>query len=188
MSGVCDECGGEDRHVGWCSFAAATGFAARDYTEPTQRADVPCPTCNGSGMVSSADVMDRLNRPGRTGGRHPVTSRVAGTTPRKGSQRLAVLEVLWQRGPLTARAIADQLDRSPNQTATRLQELHEDGFVEHVYLNGRPQTAETTPGNTGRLHRLTPLGGAAYTKASGHDTNNPPLTKQQQAWFDAYQR
>lgn len=114
------------------------------------------------------DLLSILNRPGITGNAHPETSRKAGTTPRKGSQRLAVLNALFLNGPMTAFKIAKIIERSPNQTAARLLELHEDGFVRHVHDdNGETVTAETTLGNTGRVHRITALGTSAWTKAGG---------------------
>lgn len=165
---VCDECGGDDRHLAWCPAAAPPPPPPIDYTEPRERNhhDMTCPTCNGTGRAPT-NLLQRLDRPGATGSNHPTTSRKAGTTPRKGSQRLAVLEALTNHGPMTAHRIAGLVGRSPNQTATRLLELHEDGFVRHVYdADGQPATAETTPGNTGRVHRLTVLGESVYRQAT----------------------
>jgi hypothetical protein len=131
--------------------------------------DQQCPTCNGSGKAPS-DLLDRLDRPGITGNAHPETSRKAGTTPRKGSQRLTVLEVLLRIGPMTARRMAHIIGYSPNQTATRLLELHQDEFVRYVYDDeGEPVTAETTLGNTGRVHKITALGKSAHAQANGYN-------------------
>jgi predicted ArsR family transcriptional regulator len=72
---------------------------------------------------------------------------------------MKVLVALSYRGPMTARQIAELLDRSPNQTATRLGELHEDGFVTYALDRfGNIATRETTNGNTGRVHKITALG------------------------------
>lgn len=83
---------------------------------------------------------------------------------------MQVLLALSYRGPMTARQIAEVLDRSPNQTATRLLELHEDGFVTYVVNEfGAIQTRPTTNGNTGRVHKITPLGEATIERVGRPD-------------------
>lgn len=72
--------------------------------------------------------------------------------PKAGSQRSQILQALLDnpdRG-ITAYEAADVIGRSPNQAATRLLELREQGWVEH---NGEERA--TTPGNTGLVHVLT---------------------------------
>ena len=117
----------------------------------------PCPTCHGSGEIDADALADLTERPGKHSG--AKTSRVAGTTPRKGSQRHQVLAALRTLGPMTAYELSSLVHKSPNQTATRLGELHDDLFV--VYLrdaDGAIEERPTTPGNTGMVHTLTPLG------------------------------
>lgn len=87
---------------------------------------------------------------------------------------MKVLRALQYRGPLTARQVAESIDRTPNQAATRLLELHEDGFVTFaVDESGQVETRPTTNGNTGRVHRITPLGEAAIGTTGG--TSRPTL-------------
>ena len=119
-----------------------------------------CPTCQGTGRIDLVEMMQKmLDRPGKTGSSHPSTSRVAGTTPRKGAGRHLVMRLLSMNGPSTARELSDSLDFSPNQTATRVGELHDDLFVEYVLdADGELLERTTTPGNTGFVHQLTPLG------------------------------
>ena len=120
---------------------------------------IACPVCEGTGVTDTDSLRAKLDKPGVTGNAHPETSRRAGTTPRKGSQRLQVLEALIEHGPMTAFDIANILHRSPNQIATRLGELHEDQFVGFVFdEDGMVETRATTPGNTGRVHQVEPLG------------------------------
>jgi hypothetical protein len=162
----CFDCGHhQPDHLAWCP---ANQPAPVDYTEPRQKDhNMKCPTCHGSGNAPT-DLLDRLNRPGTTGKAHPETSRKAGTTPRKGSQRLAVLDALLQHGSMTASQIASIINVSPNQTAARLLELHRDEFVRHVYDDsGEVITRETTSRNTGRVHQITSLGKSAQAQAHG---------------------
>lgn len=130
---------------------------------------VECPTCSGSGRIDPAALAALLERPGQVRADSPGTSRTAGSTPRKGSQRHQVLRVLFDAGPLTAYAVSRRLDRSPNQTATRLGELHDDLFVRYFRdeETGRILEAETTPGNTGMVHQITALGVAVLGQVEG---------------------
>lgn len=66
---------------------------------------------------------------GKVGRDHPDTSRRAATPPRFGSQRWKVLEALVELGPKTSAELAPTIERSRNQTATRVLELRELGFV-----------------------------------------------------------
>ena len=121
----------------------------------------PCPTCQGTGSAPRNAIWQILDHPGTTSTSHPTTSRKAGTTPRKGSQRLRVLEVLLDHGPLTAYAVSEQVGSSPNQVAARLLELRKDGFVSLRMVDGQIETRATTVGNTGRVHEITNAGVAA---------------------------
>jgi hypothetical protein len=124
-----------------------------------------CPTCNGRGTMTAADYHELMERPGQTRTHAPATSRRAGTTPRKGTQRALVLQTLAEWGHMTAYRCALFMNKSPNQIATRLGELHDDGFV--TYLRdeaGVIVEAETTPGNTGMVHTCTPSGMHAHKR------------------------
>jgi hypothetical protein len=128
-------------------------------TTPPPPALEKCPTCHGTGHIDAARLREMLERPGMTGRDHPKTSRAAGTTPKKGSQRELVLTLL-ALGPKTAYELSVLMGKSPNQVATRCGELHADGFVEYArHAETREiMERETTPGNTGRVHRITPAG------------------------------
>lgn len=114
------------------------------------------------GMISTEKYRQMMeDRPGQVGAKDPSTSRrSAQSHPRYGTQRWKVLRAL-ERGPHTAHEIAEALGKSPNLIATRLGELREGGFVAyHRNEQGMRVERETTPGNTGLVQEITPLGRA----------------------------
>ena len=108
-----------------------------------------CPTCQRPYT---------LQGDGKIGTNHPKTSQRAATLPKFGTQRYKILEFLVVNGPHTAHGISQWLPQSPNQIATRLQELREAGLVTYTTENGVKQEAPTTNNNTGYLQQPTQLG------------------------------
>ena len=111
--------------------------------------DGSCPTCHRPYT---------LQGDGKVGNNHPKTSRKAAQNPKMGSQRYRILEFLVRRGSFTAHSISKWINTSPNQIATRLQELREAGLVTYTLVDGVKVEVETTPGNTGYLQEATQLG------------------------------
>jgi hypothetical protein len=126
-----------------------------------------CPTCYGDGFIDTARLAEMMERPGISPIAAHKTSRVAGTTPNKGTGRYNVLMDLRNRGPQTAFTIANVLDKAPNQIATRLGELHDDTFVQYLRNSASRTIVEwdTTPGNTGMVHVITDAGLMALNEA-----------------------
>lgn len=127
-----------------------------------------CPTCHGAGSITSARMAEMMERPGQVARGASETSRKAGTTPRKGTQRYHVLMALAKhRDGLTAYRVSALIGKSPNQTATRLGELHDDTFVEYLRHPVSRSIVEepTTEGNTGMVHVLTAAGDLALLAA-----------------------
>lgn len=120
---------------------------------------VPCPTCHGCGTVSPAEALGYA--PGRVSAAHPETSQKAArrvsNRVRFGTQRHRCMDALAD-GALTAAEVADRIGLSRNQTATRLGELREAGFVAYLVMNGARVTRPTGPNDEGLLHRLTTAG------------------------------
>lgn len=113
----------------------------------------PCPTCGGTGQLDDHLLAQMMERPGKHNGVH--TSRTAGSTPNKGTQRARVLEALWAQ-PDTATGLAERLGMIPSTAAARCNELHDDGFVQYLREDdGTIMELTTTPGNTGLVHSLT---------------------------------
>lgn len=131
----------------------------------------PCPTCDGTGTVTRQQLLDLLaDRAGAVGNVHPATSRRAAyratNVVRFGSQRWKVLAALRDLGPMTAAEVAPHLDRSRNQTATRLLELHDGGLVAYVRDDRNERvTRPTSQHDEGLVHVITPLGVAALRAA-----------------------
>lgn len=131
-------------------------------------APVQCPTCKGSGAID-ADTYRRLaETPGRTQATGTTTSRSAGSTPAKGTQRALVLLAVDRIGPANAYEVWEWLHTqpgtparlSPDKVGTRLQELRDDLFVQY---HRDPDTGEiveheATSGNTGLCMSITPAG------------------------------
>jgi len=100
---------------------------------------------------------------GKVGRSHPETSRKAAKRVKSGTQKAQlILDLNFHEEGKTAYELsasiftADGRTISPNQTATRLGELREQGLVSYAFDQiGRPVERETTPGNTGIVHVLT---------------------------------
>jgi len=104
---------------------------------------------------------------GKVGTDHPETSHQAAMTVKSGSQKAQAIKALKDSHPegLTAFQLSElilngaQRPISPNQAATRVGELHDQGLATYLFDEvGRPQERETTPGNTGQVHVLTNYG------------------------------
>ena len=104
---------------------------------------------------------------GRVGNNHPETSQRASMRVKSGSQKAQAIMALEESGAdgLTAYELSKLVfngagdNLSPNQTATRLGELREQGLAMYRFDQiGRPVERETTPGNTGLVHVLTRFG------------------------------
>jgi len=107
-----------------------------------------------------------LEAAGKVGTAHPHTSYKAAVAPRFATQRYRVLEVLRDFGQATTAAIADEMRMSRNQTATRVGELREGGYVTFVLdEDGKVACLPTGPSADGRVLQLTPAG--LYVLASG---------------------
>jgi hypothetical protein len=129
-----------------------------------------CPTCSGTGQLTNAQYKDLIgNYSGAVGANHPETSRRAARRPsntvRFGTQRYKALTVLLS-GPKTAAEVADRLDISRNQTATRLGECRDRHLVEYVRDDeGNFVTRPTGPTDEGIVQRITALGILAQKEA-----------------------
>lgn len=103
---------------------------------------------------------------GKAGRTHPSTSKRAAANVRYkvGSQKAKLVEALRLAGiaGLTAAEAAHFIGRSRNQTATRLLELHEDGWADFARdVNNKIIERPTDDnGNMGRVHILSLLGRA----------------------------
>jgi hypothetical protein len=123
-----------------------------------------CPLCGGTGVVTLEDYARQLeNRPGAVGTNHPNTSKRAAKNPtniiRFGTQRHRVLIALRDHGPQTCATIAERLNLSRNQTATRLGECRAAGLVEwHRNEAGEIITEPTGPNDAGRVQNITQAG------------------------------
>lgn len=109
------------------------------------------------------------DRPGKVGADHPDTSRRAARSvsnrARFGTQRFKVLAALAGH-PMTAAEVAAAIGVSRNQTATRIGECHEVGWVEYLSApSGEVVTRSTSADARGRVHRLTPAGHAEFVAA-----------------------
>jgi hypothetical protein len=104
---------------------------------------------------------------GKVSDEHPQTSHTAAAKVKSGTQKAQAIMALGASHPdgLTALEASDcvvngaQRTISPNQAATRLGELRDQGIAMYLFDNaGRPVERETTPGNTGIVHVLTDYG------------------------------
>ena len=93
---------------------------------------------------------------GKTGRDHPDTSFVAARTPTKETQQVLVFELVEDaddRG-ITCYAVAHKLGMSPNQVATRMQELREKPVGDPMRVWRTPEKRTTTSGNSGYVHKI----------------------------------
>jgi len=107
------------------------------------------------------------DKPGVVSNEHPSTSHHAAATVKAGSQRAQVLGALWGGG-MTAYRLAVEglvlnsaaLPVSPNQIATRLKELRDQGYVQYIreFPGGPFVEQATTAGNTALVQALTGYG------------------------------
>ena len=104
---------------------------------------------------------------GKVGNDHPETSQRALMRVKSGSQKAQAIMALEERGAdgMTAYDLSTVIfngagrEISPNQAATRLGELRDQGLAGYLFDQvGRPVERETTPGNTGIVHVLTRFG------------------------------
>ena len=104
---------------------------------------------------------------GKVSDEHPQTSHNAAAKVKSGSQKAQAIIALGEAHPdgLTALQTSDLVVNgalrtiSPNQAATRLGELRDQGVAMYLFDDtGQPLERETTPGNTGIVHVLTDYG------------------------------
>jgi len=102
---------------------------------------------------------------GKVGNSHPQTSQRASMRVKAGSQKAQAIRALDESSGMTAYDLSTVIfngagrEISPNQAATRLGELREQGLAMYLYDQiGRPVERETTPGNTGIVHVLSRFG------------------------------
>lgn len=119
---------------------------------------------------------------GATGHGHPDTSRRAAVLGqvRFGTQKARLLSLIAGAGGdgMTAAEAAKRLGLSRNQTATRLGELREDGWVVRLETaDGKyVERATDTLGNTGIVHVLSDDGRVAFTaRFSGLEGTDLPV-------------
>lgn len=123
---------------------------------------------------------------GKVGADHPQTSQQAAMTVKSGSQKAQAIKALAATHPngLTAFQLSEhilnsaQRPISPNQAATRVGELHDQGLAAYLFDEvGRPQERETTPSNTGQVHILTKQGHqvAVNLKLEGADLQSESM-------------
>lgn len=123
-----------------------------------------CPTCAGHGTVTEEQLRGLIEgRPGKVGRSHPETSQRAARRPsnriRFGTQRWQVLETLRHDGRQTAAEIAAEVGLSRNQTASRLHELREVGFVRCARdSDGQLLLRATGPKDWGQVQEITEAG------------------------------
>lgn len=164
---VCAACGSErmvdDRPVGAVELV--------DWWETRGRRCTPCFDVDRPALLVDPTGPQALP----TGHDHPDTSRRAAemAAPRAGSQRALLLDLALEVGEvgMTAYEAAVTIDRSPNQTATRLQELRDQGWLEYATDEaGNRLERATTPGSSGLVQRLSAGGREQWagTGFAGH--------------------
>lgn len=120
---------------------------------------VQCPTCGGRGSVLRTLL-------GKVGRNHPETSRRTAKSPinriKWGTQRHNTLLALAEYGPMTAAEVADCIGVARNQTATRLQECRESGWVAYsVDHAGNRIERKTSEDAWGLVQEITEAGRVA---------------------------
>lgn len=99
---------------------------------------------------------------GKVGASHPSTAKRAamGMRLKSGSQRQQIVHAVALRGDagMTAAQAAEIIHRSRNQTAARILELHEQGWLTFAVdgAGNIEERATDADGNKGRVHVLTP--------------------------------
>ena len=124
------------------------------------------------GGIGGPTLFDIEPPPGQVGHDHPETSHAAArSAPNRlkfNSQRFRILEVLAAHGPATAAQVADRLGMSRNQTATRLGECRDAGWVDYARnSSGKVITAPTSSDGEGMVQEVTNDGWAAMRAARG---------------------
>lgn len=141
-----------------------------------------CFTCN---PPPSRNQNPEPRKPARTGAlRRAATpsEQVAAATTKVSDQQGRILAVLAEWATATGYEISGAVEMSPNQVATRLLELRTAGLAEWITaetLEDRADSAgylvaETTPGNTGRLHRCTAAGLQAVVSWRARNLRSEP--------------
>lgn len=109
----------------------------------------PCPHC-GRPM---GDLVGTTGVPGRR-----ATSQAAAQICRD-TDLWEVLTALARLGPSTADRVARAVDKTPNQTATRLLELRGGGYARYATdAHGRQLHGTTSTGSRAMLQTITPAG------------------------------
>ena len=123
-----------------------------------------CPTCG-----RPLSDIDAPGTPGRQ-----ATSRAA-AAPSKGSERHRVLHAVWQLGAITASELAYRMDANPNQTAARLNELRNGGWVKwSTNPDGTRIRARTRTGHLAYQQEVTEAGLAAVHELGPWEKRTAP--------------
>lgn len=130
-------------------------------------------TTYGGGSMVLAAARSLFGQKGKVSAAHPQTSHDAARL-QFGSQRFRVLRTIKAAGVVgaTAAEVAAVHSLSRNQTATRLMELREWGFIEYRADNrGNPIKRATGPKAEGLVQFITQAGREAVRFANEEETN-----------------